>query len=252
MKKLNTFLSVLSLILTSFVLIFVVNAWYVSNDQVSANGIVGKTEGTKGTFYLYYWDDSIDEWKLSQNSVNTELWPNDVVYFKLVSTGVKEGVNYQARFNGISTSLNTEKVTAKKIETTGDTTTTTYQVLYDSTVMYESATKEIKVKDIDDDGKTVEKTLYSLSDNLSIALKDYKIENVIKLYTNPTIESDTPKDKGTTKADNLTDYIFNEKVASANPIKYFALTFDSTSDNQVDSYYQYQALVIKQLLITAV
>ena len=239
-KHLNLILSLASLFVTGFLLVTVLMAWYISNDSVKATGIIGKTEDNTAEFKLYYWDKVSKQWIRSDGELSVEAWPDDVIYFKLVADGLTANSEYSAHFTGISSVLNQEIVTA--------THSTNYSVLYNNVVMYQSQTSDITVTEDNE-----EKTLYTITEDsgeYSVELDDYKIEDVFKLYTSPIITNDVPKGIGSDVAQALETAIFDYTVLTTTSIDYFALSFVSTGDDIIDSYYQFQGLSIKSLFIS--
>ena len=241
-KHLNLILSCASLFVTGFLLVVALMAWYISNDSVKATGIIGKTEDTTADFKLYYWDKNSSKWILSEGDLSIEAWPDDEIYFKLVADGLTVNNDYSAHFTGITSVLNTDIVTAQK-------NTSIYNVLYNNIVMYSSQTSNVIVTTDEE-----QKTLYTITEeeagSYQVNLDDYKIEDVFRLFTSPVIENDVPKSLGSVQASSLESAVFDYKATSSNAIDYFALSFVTTGDDIVDSYYQFQGLSIKSLFIS--
>ena len=246
-KNWNLILSCFSLFVTVFLLVVTIMAWYTSNTIVTATGLVAQAEEDGASYELYYWTKTTKEWVLVDDDISVTAKPNDVIYFKLVASGLNTTNNFSARFQGITSVLNEDVVTASHSDSD-------YTVYYNNVPMYQSKTSTITVDD---------STLYTITEtteedetSYSVGLDDYLIEDVFVLYTAPTITgsdaagTDTPAAKGNTKAASLTSEIFNYKPEETSAIEYFALSFDSTGDDEVDNYYQYQGLAIKQLLMS--
>ncbi len=251
-KVINYVLSVGSLLVTLFLLVITMFSWYVTNTKAEAKGIVATTEGITGDFDLYYWNKKTQSWEESSNSIAVELWPNEVVYYKLVGTDLTVGQAFSGYFKGISSSVDSSMVTGAY-----DSTKAKYTVSYANEVAFESATTNINVT-VDEETKT----LYILSASetagvYDVSLDDILIQDVFELYTAPVITgthaagNDKPTGKGSTKAASITSTIWDEtSVAATTSVQYFALSFDTTGDNDVDSYYQYQTLNIDSLVVS--
>ena len=171
------------------------------------------------------------------------------------SSNLDEGQVLKINFTGISSSLNKEYVT-------GALNGTTYEISYSSVVQYTSSTTNVVV---DYDG--TDKTLYSLTQKLDdnddpilnqydVNLNEILIQDVFKVYTAPTFKTvgqttDFPATKGSTSVP-INGVISNQEVTAAdNGTKtiYFALSFDSLGD-ELDNYYQFQGLNIKNVQIS--
>ena len=158
-KHLNLILSFASLFVTGFLLVVALMAWYISNDSVKATGIIGKTEDTTADFKLYYWDKYSSKWILSEGDLSIEAWPDDEIYFKLVADGLTVNNDYSAHFTGITSVLNTDKVTARKDPD--------YKIYYDNTPVYTSNSKDVTITE---DGDVIvtaneeQKTLYTITE----------------------------------------------------------------------------------------
>lgn len=247
-KNWNLFLSCFSLLVTTFLLVVTLMAWYSSNKIVTATGLVAQAEEDGASYELYVWTKTSPKWTLVSDDISVTAKPNDIIYFKLVATGLNTTNNFSARFQGISSVLNDKVVTATYIESD-------YTVYYNNVPMYQSKTSSIVVED--------DNTLYTITEetveettSYVVGLDDYLIEDVFVLYNAPVItgsdsdSNDTPTGKGSNKLTSLTSEIFNYKPTLTSEIEYFALSFDSTGDDDVDNYYQYQGLSIKQLLMS--
>ena len=275
-KRINLIVSITSLVVTTALLIVSMFAWYAVNQVANASNIFAATEGIKGSFKLYYFEDTSTEddgvvtksgsWIESNNSLKiNDAFPGDVFYFKIVGSQLEEGQTLNIKFSNIQSSINKEAVTGEKI---GDD----YIINYEGQETYKSSSTTFNVTYKNASNVSVTKTLYQLSQEedsseYTVGLKDIKIQDAFKVYTNPTLESaggltDFPKSKGTTKV-NVDQTIAHTAItASDNGTKtvYFALSFDSQDiydgDNNLitnyDNYYMYQGLNVKNISINAV
>lgn len=255
-KHINLIISTISLFVTVTLLIISMFAWYVTNDSASANGIIGTAQGVKGSFDIYRFDYSNDEqtegdWTLITNSFAVQdAWPGDILYFKIVGTDLDEGQKLDVVFKDVVSILNTEAVTAGIEEDK-------YCVYKNGYKEYVSNTVNFNV-----DYNSVTKTLYTLTqdenEDYVVNLKDILIQDVFKLYLNPTFKTvgtitDFPDSKGT-NPQALESNIFSGRITAQEAQNgksiYFALSFDATGSNTLDNYYQYQGISIQNISIS--
>ena len=168
MKK-NMFINLIMLSVTSFLLVLVLMAWYVSNQQVSASGITGKTEDGSFTLELE---------RGTYNSANTEKWtwdktkalsisnmqPNDVFFFRFKITA-KNGGSLKVKLSGIESAI------------TSSVTVSGTSVLIGGVKYFDLANNKVTVKN----GDTTLGTLYNYS-NSELSLADFKVEDTFKFY----------------------------------------------------------------------
>ncbi|MGM9972182.1 MAG: hypothetical protein ACI35W_07215 [Anaeroplasmataceae bacterium] len=238
MKK-NLIFSIVSLCLATLLLIFTSYAWFTLNSVANAKTTVSVI-GSTGDFTLFYWNDTSSRWMMCNDSISVDnLWPGESVYFKLVGNNVAIDKSLNVNLAGCSSELNTTIVTGAYNKTKAQ-----YEVLYNNIKYYESETTTFTA------GGKVLYELTEISSGYLVNLADYKIEDVFKIYTNPTIEDDIPVDKGTSSLDKLTDSIISEQTTSSSVLKYFTLSFDESGDDILDSYYQYQSLKISSIVIS--
>ena len=267
-KKINLIISSFSLFVTAALLIVCMYAWYIVNETAQVYNIIAATEGVKGSFDFYYWNDTSTKnpttgeitesgnWVHSKNDLKIrDAWPDDVFYFKIVGTNLEAGQSLKITFSGIGSSINTEYVTGIK---NGEN----YEVQYSGVTRYTSSTTDVSVT-YDSNSKI----LYSLTQKLDsndtpianqydVGLNEILIQDVFKVYTTPTFKTvgditDFPASKGSTSVP-ISGVIYDDTITSEdNNTKtiYFALSFDSLGD-ELDNYYQFQSLNIKNVQIS--
>lgn len=120
--KRNFIFNLITFLLTSFLLVLVVMAWYVSNKEVSANGITGSTAGQDYTLKLergnFIYDDSDDNtdiennggwywtWTQSNNMVFSDIQPGDAFHFRIeMENKSADTQEFDVAFNQIKSAL---------------------------------------------------------------------------------------------------------------------------------------------------
>jgi hypothetical protein len=193
-------------------------SWYVTNTKAEASGIVGTTANNGHSFEIRYWNASESKWNLttSFDDATKDLWPGDVVYFKIslinedASTSVKVDVN----LSDISVLLDETKVTADA-----------NHVYYNSVSMFDVNSGLVTV-----DNKTLYTVTQDETDSTKyvVGLQDYLISSGMRIDDNPVISSDTPVELSTTDINNLYtldgNFISNRSMTTSTPI-YFALYY---------------------------
>lgn len=252
-KYANLIISFASLFVTLFLLILSIFGWYVVNEKATASGIIGAAEALGGHFDFYCYKDTSNtetpnyDWVLSNNNLKiSDAWPDDVFYFKIVGSGLNVGQSINVAFDGVSSIIDTNVVTANY-----DSSSSKYNVYYRNLLRYSSNSDSIIVNY---DG--VNKTLYSIEEDqenntYNVALEDIKIQDMFNIC-NPSINSSGfPTDKGTI-LDSITGDIFNGTVTNndGSITIYFALYYKSAGD-ALDNFYQYQGINISCINITA-
>ena len=217
-KVINYILSVGSLMVTLFLLVITMFSWYVTNNQAEAKGITGITASNGHSFEIRYWDASQSSWELttSFDDATKDLWPGDVVYFKISlineedNTSVKVNVN----LSDINVVIDNTKVTADA-----------NHVYYNGVSMYDVSSNKVKVNN---------KTLYTVTADETdptqyvVGLQDYLISSGMRIDSNPVVANDTPVELSTTDIASLHsldgDFVTNHSMTTATPI-YFALYY---------------------------
>ena len=168
MKK-NRIINLIMLSVTSLLLILVSMAWYVSNKEVKASGITGKTEDGSFTLELErgtYNEANATKWTWTPTSSLsiTNMQPNDVFFFRFKITARTTG-SLNVRLAGISSAL-TSSVTVEGTD-----------VLIGGVKAYDLVNNKVTIKN----GDTTLGTLYNYSSG-ELSLADYKVENTFKFY----------------------------------------------------------------------
>ena len=115
-------LNIITLATTTFLLVLVMFSWYVSNKEVSANGITGSTAGQDYTLKLergnFIYDDSDDNtdiennggwywtWTQSDNMVFSDIQPGDAFHFRIeMENNSADTQEFDVAFNQIKSAL---------------------------------------------------------------------------------------------------------------------------------------------------
>lgn len=260
MKKL--ILNICTLMVTTALLIVVCLAWYTSNKNVSANGIIASTLGEEYTLKLQRGTkDTSGNW----HWVNTDslsfvnLNPGNVFYFRIViDAPANSSFSATVSFDRVSSELQSDRLVVednyicKRVNNSSSTASSNNVKLYKIT--------DNKVF-VDLNGSN--KVLYNI-DNTSISLGELKIEDVFRFYKF-TNESDITT---VLPEESSPLYIKNVKVTYDNLIPktdtdgrsysylYFALEFnDEDSLALIDGIkssnaYLYQKLIIGAISVT--
>ena len=171
MKK-NLFLSICSLLVTTFLLVFLVFGWYVSNTEVSASGILGSTAGEPYEVELEVSEcdasGNVTAWHKVNDIKFNNINPGDKFLFRL-NIKLKEAgsLNLKVTFDEILSSVDNSKITVKDNKV--------YQMKGDIP-LYDLVGNSVKVNE-----KGTEKTLYSYNES-TLGLVDYKLEDAFKVY----------------------------------------------------------------------
>lgn len=249
MKK-NMLLSAFTLFVTAFLLFFVVSAWYVTNEEASAEGIIGSTAGDQYSLKLQRgtYNTTNDEWiwQDTESLSFTNISPGNKFFFRIVIDATPgQEYNFTAAFDGVTSSLIPNKLTVNgnyvaSIEANDK--------LYD---LYPIVDNKVTITN----DSSVTKTLYTISDD-EIYLADYKLEDAFLFYP---IGTEEPEDTNlTTNGLGFDDLKFDIEVIASNDsvYYYFALEFnDEKSLETIDgvtssNMYMYQKLSIAHISIT--
>lgn len=225
-KVINYALSIGSLLVTLFLLVITMFSWYVTNNKAEAKGITAVTASNGHNFQIQYWDSSTSKWAGTSafDDATKNLWPGDVVYFKisLLDEADSVSVNVDVSLADISVVLDTEKVT-------GDES----HVYYNGVSMYTVTSGAVTV-----DNKTLYTVTQDLEDNTKyvVGLDDYLISSGMRIDYNPTITADVPVGLSTTDISELNElegkFVTNRAITNDSPI-YFALYYaDGTYTKQ--------------------
>ena len=244
MKK-NLFLSICSLLVTTFLLFFLVVGWYVSNTEVSANGIFGTTAGDDYEVHLKRAEvnegGNILGFVDTKNLSLTGLEPNSIFIFSLtIKAKGSENVNLALSFNEIESILNSDKLVVEN------------NILYRSVdnikiPLYTLSNGEIRITE--DGGSS--KLLYSY-DGAKLSLGDYLIEDTFKAYDLGKVVPTTNKINKANGAP-LKDANMNIVASNTEETYYFALEFNEDLANKAiggfisSNLYLYQSLKIGRI-----
>lgn len=244
MKK-NLFLSICSLILTSFLLFFLVFGWYVSNKEVTANGIFGSTGGNDYSLTLERATldkaGNVTGWVTADNMAFNNVAPNNVFLFRMgLESKSQEDVILNVSFDDISSRLTENKLIAK-----------------DKKIFF--ADGEIPLYDIDENNQVMvdNKLLYKVNpkDN-TISLGDYQIHNTFMFYDLGTAEPATNKLAPPLKGLELAK-VNNYQIKANNQKEYFYFALEFNEEKSLvmqdgvlsSNCYLYQNLVIGHITL---
>ena len=254
MKK-NTIMSIMSLVITTFLLFFIVSAWYVSNKEVSVNGIFGNTAGDGYSLKLQRgtYNSSTNKWSWedTESLSFANVSPGNKLFFRIVmNTNEGESYNFSAKFDGISSSLTEDKLVVNN----GYVAAVVYGGLID---LYKIVDNAVTVTN----DSSVTKTLYTIDAENNISLADYKIQNAFLFYSLETTEpanTTLPSTGGQpffNELDNPLQFDFGITAESSQAYYYFALEFnENRSIETIDgvpqsNMYMYQSLSISCIQI---
>ena len=239
----NLVLSLISLVITSFLLVFTVYSWYTSNQEVKASSIVGATDIEHATFDLERWNSSTSTWVSVSKIKEENVLPGKVMYLRLKCVNENESaITLNAKFEGIESLLNTNYV---KISTDG------LSVAYNGISVYTIANSKVTVNPVTI-GSTSRSVLYNIT-NSKISLQDFVIHEgyVIENFgtTETTSGAINSIDNATSALKTLDEKVLdNQSIPAGTSYQYFALTYLDNDD--VNNYYMYQELFIASLTIT--
>ena len=239
----NLVLSLLSLVITSFLLVFTIYSWYTSNQEVNTKGIVGATDIEHASFTLEKYNVSTTSWVPVTKIEEKNVLPGKVTYFRLKcnnETGATIVLN--AKFEGITSSLDTNSV---KISSDG------LAVAYNGVSVYNIVSNKVTVNPIVS-GTESKSVLYNIN-NSKISLSDFKVEDAYVVQCFGTTETKTGAidniDDATNALKKIDEAVIkNQTMPTGISYYYFALTF--LDDDDVNNYYMYQELFIESFKIT--
>lgn len=240
----NLVLSLVSLVITSFLLVFTVYSWYTSNQEVKASSIVGATDIEHTTFTLEKYSVSATDWVNVSKIEEKNVLPGTTTYFRLKCVNDNNfTVSLTAKFEGIESKLDTTYV---KVSSDGK------NVTYNGIPTYTIANNQVKVDPVVDGGDT-KSILYDINGS-TISLRHFKIEEGYIIQRFGTTETKTgaviKKDDVDQTIDtiSISDPILNnQQIAIGTSYYYFAFTFLDNDD--VDKYFMFQELFIASLTL---
>ena len=173
MKK-NSIMNIISLFFTSLLLVMVLLAWYVSNTQVTASGITGKTEDGNFTLELergIYHENETTKWtwvKTESLSI-TNMQPGDVFFFRFVITTNNSG-SLKVRLAGIESSI---------IDSLVEVSSDGKSVLLGEVKAYDIVSNAVDIKN----GNTNVGRLFNYNSTTNkLSLVDFLVQDTFKYY----------------------------------------------------------------------
>ncbi|MBQ3254041.1 MAG: hypothetical protein IJA65_05730 [Acholeplasmatales bacterium] len=271
MKK-NLMLSGFSLLCTLFLFICIITAWYVTNKEASATGIMGSTEGDHYTLKLqrgtYNEATTKWTWEDTEHLSFTNISPKNSFYFRIALDieDTSENISLSANFADISSTIIEDRLVISDGYVCVKEGTTSYP-------LYELVDNKVTIKEVINE-ITTDKVLYQNVNN-KVLLDDYLIEDTFKFYnfglTEPTNNVLPVEDPSTNEIEDNSVVLsqldpFNIQVTEENIITengknkayfYFALEFNEdlsivTQEGQEgnSNCYMYQKLSIGHIQIT--
>lgn len=249
-KKSNFIISLITLSVTICLLIVTIFAWYSSNKNVSATGIMGSSKGDGYTLKLQrgYYDSNNSKWEW----IDTEflsfsnISPGNVFFFRIVMDSSDEN-SFTAVFKDIDSELQENKL-----------------VVENGFVCLKNSSKNIPLYEIKDSKVSIvsneeSKTLYLIDEYNNITLSDFLIHNTFYFYdfsiTEPSNNIIPDGKSGTLLSSLDLTFSFDLNGNSSN-CYYFALEFnDELSTETINGVecsnaYLYQKLIIGYISVT--
>lgn len=223
MKK-NLMFSGFTLLCTMFLLICIITAWYVTNEEASASGITGSTDGDSYSLKLQrgLYNSSSEEWTWidTEHLAFSNVSPGNTFYFRIaLELENSSDLNLKASFDNIVSSLMPNKLT----------------VIDDYVCTIEGS---VPLYEINSDDQCIvnDKVLYNVMDSLDsegnqvkeIYLDDYKIEDTFLFYNLGTVEPET------NDITILDDELDNSDIQVLSNVTNFNLT---RSENETTYFY---------------
>lgn len=249
-------INIVMLSLTSLLLIITMFSWYVSNKQVSANGITATT--AEGNFDLVLEKGTYDSthktwtWEPTKSLSITNMQPNDVFFFRFKITAKTTG-NLKVTLSNIKSEAVNNVV---KLDIDNKS------VLISGVKTYElDSSNNVVIKN----GNTTLGTLYSYATG-KFSLVDYEIQDTFYYYsyglgtenfykTGTTYYTDDISECPNNPPQDLTNITETYSISSNESYGYFALEFNNTKSEVTYTHidgavkkdsnlYQAQSLVI--------
>lgn len=178
MKK-RTFINLITLLITTFLLIYVVRAWYVTNEKASANGIFATAASDAFTLELERGTYNAGQstkwtWENTNNLSIANMQPGNAFFFRFKITASKTGT-FKVTLNEIISSIQNDTLTRLQEGTK-------YYVGLNSTKIFEmdNATKQTIYSDL---SSTKLGVLYNYDEEeTKFSLEDFKVEDSFKYY----------------------------------------------------------------------
>ena len=251
-KKFDKILPICTLLVTLFLLVMVVMAWYVSNDTVTASGITGATQGENYTLTLERGQyDEVNGWswhKVDELSF-TNVTPGNSFYFRIkldTNGNLDESINLSASFNGVSSELISNKLQILD----------GYVCTSDGYALYEIIDNQVLINDY---------VLYDCTSG-TIKLDDYLIQDTFRFYSFnldcPTDDESLDEALSVTSLSSLPKFDItvtqSDLDSDNNAYYYFALEFNEedslvqmpNSSVPTSNCYLYQKFIISEIAIS--
>ena len=260
--KRNFIINLITFLVTSFLLVLIVMAWYVSNQEVRASGITARTadenftlELERGTYNNGTWT-----WTPTKSLSITNMQPDDAFFFRFKIT-VQNSGTLRVKLSGITSQVVEDVVTLG---------TDDKSVLIAGTKYFELTGSSVVIKN----GETTLGTLYNYS-NGEFTLDDFLVQDSFDFY-DYGIGTENFYKTGTTyytddvaecpnPVQDLTDIstTYTNLPASSIQYGYFALEFDEVKSlktythidglSKTDSnLFQAQSLAIQSISVETV
>lgn len=227
MKKLIS--SIISLLMTLMLMITCLFAWYTSNSEVSAGGIIASTAGEKYEFTLFVYQTS--EYKEVTNRITIDnIEPNDYIYFKLEAKELNSSAaGFTCYFDDFSTKIASNTLFV-------DNSNVVLTTAVGNIFMYSLNENKVVVND---------KTLYSYDVPTNVlTLKDYKLEDILK---NNMYYTDSSRAVQAGANSSISSANPNAYVSGYTTTIYFALQYNVTDYDP--NLYAYQTVSIDKFKI---
>lgn len=231
-------INLITLVITTFLLIFVINAWYVTNEKANVSGIIGATDSDAFSLELERGEYNAGSqtkwtWTNTNNLAISNMQPGDAFFFRFKITASKAG-SFKVTLSDIVSQLQ-EGVLDRTSVTVGNTTK--YYVTMNSTKIYEMQSATLCSVYSDQAGNTKLGDLYSYNTTDSVLeLEEFKVEDAF-LYYDYGIGSDT-------FFNNQDNNVLNDGTVTsgASSIKSFTTTYTIQSVEESNVWYGYFAL----------
>ena len=177
-------INLITLVITAFLLIFVVRAWYVTNEKANVSGIVGETNSDNFTLELQrgtYNAGSTTKWtwENTNNLAISNMQPGDTFFFRFKITASKAG-KFKVSLSQIVSQIQENTLVRTAVTTGGNTK---YYVTMNGTKLYEMQTATLLSIYSNAAGTTKLGDLYSYdAEEEEFGLVDFKVEDAFKFY----------------------------------------------------------------------
>ena len=231
-------INLITLVITAFLLIFVVRAWYVTNEKANVSGIVGETNSDNFTLELQrgtYNAGSTTKWtwENTNNLAISNMQPGDAFFFRFKITASKAG-KFKVSLSQIVSQIQENSLVRTAVTTGGNTK---YYVTMNGTKLYEMQTATLLSIYSDKAGSTKLGDLYSYDAEEEVfGLVDFKVEDAFKFY-----DYQVGGDNFFNTYDNV---VTNDGTITTNSksIKNFTTEYTIPSVSETNVWYGYFAL----------